>query len=421
MTGMAQISKKPLEPKTLSTDAKVPGFGDVLKNRDFLFLWLGQIFSQLPDKVFIILAVALMSAHFKEAGASMQSAFFVAHSMPAILFGSIAGVFVDRWSKKNVLVFSNVLRGILVLLLPLFPDSFVYILLLTFLISTLTQFFAPAETSAIPLILPRKDLLIANSLFTATMSASIVFGFALGYPALALVGGADYGHWLVGGSYLVSGLILSLVRTGEESNRDSEKTSPWADLKEGLDYIRGNNIVQAALIQLLVLYSLLAALNILSIRLTKKLGLPDEQFGFLLAATGVGFAIGTWGLGRYGQRFARSRLAATGSLVIALTLGAIAFVSNVWGVLALCVLMGSAAALVMAPMQTAIQEETPEDLRGKVFGLQNNVVNIASTVPMALAGIAVDGFGLQPVILGLSAVSLAAAFISQKTRPVNSN
>ena len=418
---MAQISKKSPPPETLSEDAKVPSFGDVLKNRDFLYLWVGQIFSQLPDKVFIVLAVALMAAHFKEAGASLQSAFFVAHSMPAILFGSLAGVFVDRWSKKNVLVFSNILRGILVLLLPLLPDSFAYILLITFLVSTLTQFFAPAETSAIPLILPRKYLLIGNSLFTATMSGSIVFGFALGAPALALVGGADHGHWLVGGAYLLSGLILSLVRTGEGNNQTEEQTSPWADLKEGLDYIRGNKIVQAALIQLLVLYSLLAALNILSIRLTKKLGLQDEQFGFLLAATAVGFALGTWGLGRYGQRFARSRLAVTGSLVIAFTLGCIAFVSNVWGVLALCVLMGSAFALVMAPMQTAIQEETPEDLRGKVFGLQNNVVNIASTVPMALAGIAVDLFGLQPVILGLSAVSLGAAFISQKTRLAKSN
>ncbi len=413
---MAQTRKKSPPPETLSEDTKVPSFGDVLKNRDFLYLWVGQIFSQLPDKVFIVLAVALMAAHFKEAGASLQSAFFVAHSMPAILFGSLAGVFVDRWSKKNVLVFSNILRGILVLLLPLLPDSFAYILLITFLVSTLTQFFAPAETSAIPLILPRKYLLIGNSLFTATMSGSIVFGFALGAPALALVGGADHGHWLVGGAYLLSGLILALVRTGEGNNQAEEQTSPWADLKEGLDYIRGNKIVQAALVQLLVLYSLLAALNILSIRLTKKLGLQDEQFGFLLAATAVGFALGTWGLGRYGQRFARSRLAATGSLVIAFTLGCIAFVSNVWAVLALCVLMGSAASLVMAPMQTAIQEETPEDLRGKVFGLQNNVVNIASTVPMALAGIAVDLFGLQPVILGLGAVSLGAAFISQKTR-----
>jgi predicted MFS family arabinose efflux permease len=421
MTGMAQISKKPPEPETLSADAKAPGFGDVLKNRDFLFLWLGQIFSQLPDKVFIILIVALMAMHFKDAGASIQSEFFLAHSVPAILFGSVAGVFVDRWSKKNVLVFSNILRGILVLLLPLFPDSFAYILLLTFLISTLTQFFAPAETSTIPLIIPRKNLLIANSLFTATMSASIVLGFALGAPALALVGGAEYGHWLVGGSYLLSGLILSLVKTGEESSGDLEQTSPWADLKEGLDYVRGNKIVQAALIQLLVLYSLLAALYILSIRLTKKLGLPEEQFGFLLAATAVGIAIGTWGLGRYGQRFTRSRLVATGSLVIALSLGCIAFVSNIWGVLALCVLMGGAMALVIAPMQTTIQEETPEELRGKVFGLQNNVLNIATSLPMALVGFAIDGFGLQPVILGLSAVSLVAAFISQKTRSLSSN
>jgi predicted MFS family arabinose efflux permease len=420
MTGMAQISKKPPEPETLTESTQAASFGDVLRNRDFLYLWLGQIFSQLPDKVFIVLLVALVAVHFQEAGASMKSAIFVAHSLPAIFFGSIAGVFVDRWSKKNVLVFSNIFRGLLVLLLPLLPNSFAFLLTLTFLVSTLTQFFAPAETSAIPLIVPRKNLLIANSLFTATLSVSIVLGFALGPPALALVGGADHGHWLVGGSYLFSGALLSLVKTGEGNNSETVQSSPWADLKEGLDYIRGNKVVQSAFIQLLVLYSLLAALNILSISLTKKLGLQDEQFGFLLAATGVGAAFGIWWLGRYGQHFSRNRLAATGSLVIAIALGLIAFVTNLWGVLALCVIMGSGVALVMAPMQTLIQEETPEELRGKVFGLQNNVVNIASSLPLVLAGIAVDLLGLQPVILGLSAVSLVAAFISQKTRPLSS-
>jgi predicted MFS family arabinose efflux permease len=75
-------------------------------------------------------------------------------------------------------------------------------------------------------------------------------------------------------------------------------------------------------------------------------------------------------------------------------------------------LLGFFAALVGIPMQTAIQAETPPDMRGKVFGLQNNAVNIALSLPLALAGIAETRFGLRSVLLSLAAISLSGGLVS---------
>ncbi len=403
------------ESKTaLAQDDTPISFREVLGNRDFLLLWAGQIFSQLADKIFLIFMIALIRLEFTRPGedaasSALISALYMAMSIPAVLFGSLAGVFVDRWPKRLMLAGTNLARGILVLFVPLLPKEFMALLLITFLVSTLTQFFAPAETSTIPLILERRYLLVANSLFTTTMMGSVILGFALGEPLLALVG-VTHGNWLVGGAYVIAGFLLLGLKAHEPPADPTNQDSVLDDIKEGLAYVWSNSQVRAAMVQLVVLFSIFAALSILAVGLSKTIGLKEEQFGFLLAMAGVGMALGAWLLGRFGQRFQRSTLAFWGSLVIAGVLAALALVKSLIPVLALCALLGLAAAIVGVPMQTVIQEETPPDLRGKVFGLQNNAVNIALSLPLLLVGLATDAVGLQAVILVIAGLCLLSAF-----------
>ncbi len=188
--------------KTISGNLPQQGFLPVLKNPNFLALWGGQVFCQLADKVYLVLMIGLINSQFQSSNQSISgwvSALMMAFTIPAVLFGSIAGVFVDRWSKKTVLVATNVWRGILVLAIPMLlwlthdwqpigaiPVGFAIILGVTFLVSTLTQFFAPAEQAAIPLVVEEQHLLSANSLYTTTMMASVIVGFAVGEPLLAI-------------------------------------------------------------------------------------------------------------------------------------------------------------------------------------------------------------------------------------------
>jgi MFS family permease len=429
------------------------GFIPVLKNRNFLTLWAGQVFSQLSDKVYLVLMIALIASRFQAEDQPISgwvSSIMIAFTIPAVLFGSVAGVFVDRWSKKTVLVATNLLRGGLVLALPpllwishgwapvgQFPLGFCILLSVTFLVSTLTQFFAPAEQSAIPLVVERRHLLSANSLYTTTMMASVIIGFAVGEPLLALadtlVGylgvSADMGkEFLVGGGYGLAGLILLLLRTHEKDNSTipaHEQPHVWQDIRDGLRYLQSQAHVRGALIQLVILFSVFAALAVLSVRLAEVMPeIKSSQFGFLLSAGGVGMAAGAAILGHAGQRFSRARLGFYGSIGMSMSLVGLAFCyHSLVLALLLIALLGGFAAIVAVPAQTTIQEETPEDMRGKVFGLQNNAINIALSLPLALAGIAETLVGLRAVFLGLAALAIAGGavtwYISSKSTDAN--
>lgn len=416
------------------------GFLPVLRNHNFLALWSGQVFSQLADKVYLVLMIMLITSHFQSEGQTVSgwvSSVMIAFTIPAVLFGSVAGVYVDHWSKKMVLVATNLLRGLLVLVLPLglwvsqgwsplagVPIGFAGLLAITFLVSTLTQFFAPAEQAAIPLLVERRHLLSANSLYTTTMMASVIIGFAVGEPLLAFADQAiaNLGGWLdigkellVGGSYALAGLLLLLIRPHEKIDQSKEDApAVWENIRDGLRYLSEKARVRAALIQLVILFSIFAALSVLAVRLAEVMpALKSSQFGFLLAAGGVGMAVGAVAIGHYGHRFSRAQLSLYGSLGMGAALAVLTlFTHQLWPALLTLVALGASAAVVGVPMQTAIQEETPEEMRGKVFGLQNNAINIALTLPLALAGVAETFLGLRVVFLLLSGLAIAGGIFT---------
>ncbi|MDZ7965672.1 MAG: MFS transporter [Nostoc sp. DedSLP03] len=425
--------------EAITEDIKQLGFLPVLKNPNFLALWGGQVFSQLADKVYLVLMIALINTQFQGSNQSISgwvSVLMMAFTIPAVLFGSVAGVFVDRWSKKAVLVATNIWRGILVLSIPfmlwlthdwkpigLLPVGFVIILGVTFLVSTLTQFFAPAEQAAIPLIVEEQHLLSANSLYTTTMMASVIVGFAVGEPLLAIadglwlqVGGSgNLGkELLVGGSYAIAGIILFILATKEKHHPDTEFPHVFSDLRDGFAYLKANHRVRNALLQLIILFSVFAALTVLAVRMAEIIpNMKASQFGFLLAAGGVGIAAGATILGQFGQRFSYTQLSLCGCMGMAASLiGLSVFTTQLWLVLLLVALVGIFGALVGIPMQTAIQTETPPEMRGKVFGLQNNVINIALSLPLALAGVAETFLGLQVVFLGLAAIVFSGGILT---------
>ena len=418
------------------------GFLPVLKNYNFLALWGGQVFCQLADKVYLVLMIALIKTQIPTGEqttiSGWVSALMIASTIPAVLFGSVAGVFVDRWSKKTVLVVSNIWRGILVFAIPpllwlthnwhpvgVLPVGFLIILGVTFLVSTLTQFFAPAEQAAIPLIVPEQHLLSANSLYTTTMMASVIVGFAVGEPLLAnadklwmqLGGSGGLGKEIVvGGSYALAGLILLLIGTNEKPKIVTLETPHvLTDLRDGLRYLKANQPLRNALIQLIILFSVFAALTVLAVRMAEIIpNMKAEQFGFLLASGGVGTALGAIMLGQFGQRFSHAQLSLYGCFGMAVSLiGLSVFTKQLVAVLVLIMLLGVFGALIGIPVQTAIQTQTPPEMRGKVFGLQNNAVNIALTLPLALAGVAETFLGLQTVFLGLAGIVFLGSILTR--------
>jgi MFS family permease len=411
----------PTEPPASSS-----GFQALLKNRPFLMLWIGQVLSQVADKIFFVLLIALLDNYYAAPGMknSMRSTLMLSFTLPAILFGSAGGIFVDRFSKKQVLVASDVIRGLLTLVIPWLPREFLILLVLTFAISTVTQFFAPAEQAAIPLLVRRENLMAANALFTTTMMGALIVGFAIGEPILSLARswGEDYGQEIVvGGLYLLSAAIMQVIPIKEQQLDAAQLATinPWSDLKAGVRYLRQNRLVWNAMLQITILYSVFAALTVLTIELAAEIGLKSTQFGFVLAAAGVGMVFGAALLGHWGDRFHHKPLPLIGFLSMAFVLGVFTFVNNLWLGLGLSALLGMGASLIGVPMQTLIQQQTPPAMHGKVFGFQNNAVNIALSAPLAIAGPLTDAVGLRTVLVGMSVlVTLVGVWAWQNTRRV---
>jgi MFS family permease len=417
----------------------------VLKNRNFVILWSGQIFSQLADKVNLVLMIAIIESQFQSENQSISgwvSAITIANTIPAVLFGSLAGVYVDRWHKKDVLVITNVLRGLLLLSLPFLlwltkgqvlanlPLGFEILLVVTFLVSALGQFFSPAEQSAISMIVDKPNLLSANSLYTTTAMGSLIVGFAIGDPILALADslGASIGlgvnigkELLVGASYALAGIVLLMLRTGETKQLPTgDEPHVLADLKDGVRYLGENKQIKGALIQLVILQSIIASMTIVAVRMAELLPeIKASQFGFLLAAGGVGMALGALGLSYVGNRLTRAQLSLYGSIGVACSLVGLSFSQSLWLSLLCLVGMGVFSASVAIPSQTTIQSETPEEMRGKVFGLQNNAVNIALSLPLALTGLAETAIGVPAVLIGLAAISAVGGIFTQRYNSVD--
>ena len=438
------VSKLEDENQSSSSDRETTkedqstGFLDVLKNNNFAVLWLGQIFSQLADKIYLVLMIAIISSNFQTDGESISSwvsLIMIAFTLPAIFFGSLAGVYVDRWSKKSVLVLSNIGRGFLVFLIPFclsashikinifsLPFAFCLLLIITFLVSSLTQFFAPAEQASLPLIIKKKNLLAANSIYTTTMMAMLIIGFAIGEPLLEAIASwgsqfsFDYGKGLlVGLSYTLAGVVLILIKTKEKRNHKQVNHShPWQDIKDGLRYLKRNPLISNAMIQLIILFSIFAALAVLAVSLAETIpNLEADQFGYLLASAGVGIAIGATIVTNQGKKLSHNKLAWYGLIGMATALFGLSFsTDSLVLAVVMTIILGLFAAFVGVPMQTTIQGETPPQMRGKVFGLQNNAVNIALSLPLALAGIAETYFGLRAVLITLAVFALSGTLFN---------
>jgi MFS family permease len=452
---------RPIRSLSASSPAAAEtGIRAILKHRDFRWLWLGQIGSQLADKFYIVLMVYLIAQTWvkgaPEANPALAEAasaiklelpetraqmitllatgIYVANTVPAMLLGTVAGVWADRWPKRTVMVASNALRAVLVLLAPLcllpapqwlgLSLGYWGLVLMTFLESVLTQFFAPAEQAAIPQLVPTDLLLAANSLYQATSMAATIVGFALGDPILRILQAGLGRLGIQGGEFLLlplcyggAALAISRIRW-REAPISQVRSSVWQEIGDGLAVLRERPRVARAMLQLVLLYSLLAALYVLAISLASAVpGLGPTRFGTLLAMSGLGLAAGALSVAQLGHGLNRRHLATAGLGTIGwslLLLGQLR--GNLVFTLLLCAVLGVGSAMLAIPAQTTIQEDTPEALRGKVFGLQNNLINIALSLPLVIAGAVVSHWGLLPVLWGLAAIAIATALAERPWR-----
>ncbi len=388
-----------------------PRFSVVLSNPGFLLLWMGQLLSQLADRIFIyvlmILAYTLTKSNL---GVSIPMLSF---GIPSILFGSLAGVYADRLDRKGIMVISCILRGVLILLLvPLVNKSIASIFFVSFFIYTAAQFFAPAESSSIPELVEKKNLIIANSLFVLTWMGASMIGFGLGAPIVNWVG--EQGTFVLSATlYLISSALIFLVPLKYQvSAAEGSRGHILKDLGNGFDYINRNSIVGVSLLKMFISTSALAVVSLLAISYAREvLMIGERNFGYLVIAAGLGMFAGMAFLGRVSYFLKKSSILMASFMISGVSLFFVAAVSDIKISLILIFILGVCNILINSSIQTILQSVVPAGMRGRVFGAQNMLINSAFTFPLLIFGGIADVWGIRAAIYVLGLTMIGGGFV----------
>ena len=397
----------------------------LVKNRNFRRLWSAQILSQIAQNLLnfaLIIRVFDLAQGTKLANIAVALV-ILAFGIPSIFFAAAAGVYIDHWNRKKVLVITNALRGLLVLGFPFVEHNLALLLLLCFTIASITQFFVPAEAASLPKIVREKDLLRANSLFIFTMYASFIVGYSGSAPVITAFGN-NGPYFVTAFMFALATLLVSLLPVMKAEKRSEVPfkhvlRTTQKEISSNLRIIRGNRNLSYPILQITLTQATIGVLVALAPALS--LALLHEPLKnaahVLIIPAGIGLVAGIASVGYIVTKITKVRLMATGFVFAASSLmllgltGALnkpihghTLVSNsVVAVIVatLVLILGFMNALISSSAQTILQENTTDDTRGKVFGALGMAINIAATLPILFAGILASLSSVTRVIFGI--------------------
>lgn len=410
-----------------AVEAARPGWRQRLREHPFLRLlrdarfsafWLGQAISMFGDRIH---SLALGALVFATTGSYMATGLvFLMATIPNLFLGPIAGAFVDRWDQKKVMVVSDLLRALLVLLVPIVAAiDIVLVYPMALLMTCVSLFFRPARAAIVPRIVRPDDLLAANSaLWTAESIADIV-GYPIGAAFVAFVGAElALAFWLDAATYVVSAvLIMALVVPPAVRATAARVGSALAafrqELMEGWEVMRTrpvllHNTLVSALAQLCVGAMMALLLPFAEESFGDQGVEPVEVWGLLEAFIGVGNLVGGLAVGIIGARLRKGRMVVAGILSMGIAVTVLGMTSDLPLALVAAGVIGIANLVYVVPTQTIFGEVTPEGYLGRVVAIRSSIVVGAMTGAMAVCSIAAGTFAVGPIIAVTGLVTIAA-------------
>lgn len=386
----------------------------VLKQRNYALLWVGQLISTMGD---LILYIALPFYVYKLTGSALATAgMFIAESLPRLIGGSVAGVFVDRWNRKTIMIVSDLLRaGLMLIVLSVRSADLVWIVyVVTFVEASISIFFLPAKSAVIPLIVSRKDLGAANSLDAVSMSVTQLVG-----PS---IGGALFGLFSITGvvftdsaSFLVSAACILFIAGNfvpkREVNVSGETRSAlgslWREWLDGLVLMVRERLLAVYLITVTLLSLGQGIINVLLLVFVRQeLHGGSLQYGWMATAQGLGALVGGIALAQLVRNLDPARLFGAG-LVIGGVLAIITFNIPILVVdIALIAVIGVFVTVSVISEQTMLQATVSDQFRGRVFASIGTTSALALLIGTGLSGALADTVGAVPML------DIAAVFVA---------
>jgi len=405
---------------------KLP-FIAVLSNRSFLFLWLSQIFSQFAANITLFLLGLIV---YRNTGSNAAvSGLFMAFGIPSVVFGLLAGTAVDYIDKRVIILYSCIIRAVLVLGLLISSQYIGIVYVLLFLNAIVTQFFVPAEATMIPKLVPISQLVSANSLFSFAYYGSVAIGFIAAGPMLRIMG--PHGSLIfLAALYLVSWWISLQLPTATGDTKLWKRIQSlsfrnvfWKvvhSLAEGIRYVRHSPVLFDAVFLLTGTQIIIAMLSTLGPGFADRiLGIDVTDASlYIIGPVIVGILLGGVWVGNRGYIYKPARLMNLGILGAGVVLGIISvtvylkryvFFDFLFAdgviipiIILLFFFLGVFNSLLDVPANSVLQKEAEGAMRGRVYGILGAFVGGVGILPVMIGGIFADFVGVGKVIMALS-------------------
>ncbi len=383
-------------------------FLEVLKEINFLKIWGSQILSQITiNLINFVIVVQIFEATHSNVAVSLVWFFY---AIPAVLLGPFSGTLVDIFSKRKILMFTNFIQATVVLCYLLVKQKIWPIYSIVFLYSLVNQLYLPAESSTLPWVVPKKLLPAANSLFLFTVYGALLLGFGFSGPLMRLIGRES--PFMLGSFFLFTASILVSLLP-QEKKKEKIKSIKFFLLrvKEGYLFIKSQPLILFPLFLFVFSQVIIGIIAVLGPSLATEVFLIDllDIGPLLILPMGIGAVGGSVFTTFFLKRKVRKKKFISFALILAsfsifstATLASLAGrLSSLLGII-ITFFLGISIVMVLIPVQTILQEKTPEDKRGRVFGVLGFSITLASVLPVLFAATLADVLGIRFVLLIVS-------------------
>ena len=381
-----------------------PSYGRVLRHRPTLLLWLSQIISQSGDFIFDI---ALLWLVIQTTGSVEAVGLVVAVVLlPVVFLGPIAGVYVDRFNRRSVLMASEAFQGVVVLgmagLLLLHDLYFPVLLLLVFLLNAGGAIARVTSTAIIPSLVERNDLGAANGLFSMSGSVNQLASLGLGGIVVALFG-VETPILYDAITFFVALALVSLISSRLSEPRDegaeaAAKTSFGHDLVEGFAYLRKDPFM-SQLVVIAIAINFFGAMMVTLVAPFAKFALRGNAsaYGFMGASMALGTLVGSTVLGKLPMRRTAGPMLFAGVLIVGVGCILWGFTHGLWETLVATAIVGVGLAAANLPISVLFQAKVPKQLLGRVGSALGSGTAASQPVGALLAGLLAASLTVGPV------------------------
>ncbi len=276
-----------------SAAASTPSMFAVFRKRDFTFLWLSQLISSIGSSLTDLAAGILI---YRQTGSALSvGLMLMATALPALFFGLVAGVFVDRYDRKKIMIEACLLRFVLVAAIPL-AVSFNILLLyvIVFVNSAIAQFFDPAQESVIPDVADDEELAAANSFLSISSFGSTAIGFSAA-GLLASLASIEIAFYVDALTFLVCAVLIFLVAVKPTENGEDTSVAVVIDgLRDGFRYMTASPILRNSFLSGIPAYFSFGLWNVLLLPFAITVLMATEfEYGLQEGLTSLGFVVGS--------------------------------------------------------------------------------------------------------------------------------